>query len=96
VPHAKVLQGDALTMVQQLSFDVLIGNLPHVVTESLLGLLPRLSFRIAVLAVGESTDLDVLGHGFSWSEVTRTTGDDFLPPQPTVSRIVRVVPPVFS
>jgi len=92
VPHAKVLQGDALTMIQALSFDVLIGNLPNAVTESLLGLMPGLSFRTAVLAVGESTDLDVLGRGFSWTEVTTTSGDDFLPPQPSVSRIVRVAP----
>jgi len=92
VPHAKVLRGDALNLVQTLTFDVLIGNLPHAVTESLLELMPSLSFRTAVLAVGESTDLDVLGDGFSWSEVTRTTGDDFLPPQPGVSRIVRLVP----
>ena len=61
-------------------------------TESLLGLIPDLTFRVAVLAVGESTELDQLGPNFSWSEVTRITGDDFLPPQPSVSRIVRVVP----
>ena len=92
VPHAKVLQGDALEIIRGMSFDVLIGNLPHAVTESLLILMPSLSFRTAVLAVGESTDLDKLGAAFSWSEVTRITGDDFLPPQPSVSRIVRVVP----
>ena len=92
VPHAKVLQGDALEIIQRVSFDVLIGNLPNTVTESLLKLMPRLSFRTAILAVGESTDLDQLGSAFSWSEVTRISGDDFLPPQPSVSRIVRVVP----
>jgi phospholipid N-methyltransferase len=92
VPHATVMQGDALEMVCGMPFDVLIGNLPNWITESLIRLIPSLSFRTAVLAVGESTDLDQLGRGFSWSEVTRTTGDDFTPPQPTVSRIVRVVP----
>jgi 16S rRNA A1518/A1519 N6-dimethyltransferase RsmA/KsgA/DIM1 with predicted DNA glycosylase/AP lyase activity len=92
VPHAKVLQGDALKIIGSMSFDVLIGNLPHAVTESLLTLMPSLSFRTAVLAVSESTDLDKLGTAFSWSEVTRITGDDFLPPQPSISRIVRVVP----
>ena len=92
VPHAQVLQGDALEIIREMSFDVLIGNLPHVVTESLLKLLPSLSFRTAVLAMAESTDLDQLGHAFSWSEVTRVTGEDFLPPQPSVSRIVRIVP----
>jgi hypothetical protein len=92
VPHAKVLQGDALEIVQKVSFDVLIGNLPNAVTESLLKLIPGLSFRTAILAVGESTNLDQLGCAFSWSEVTRITGDDFLPPQSSVSRIVKVVP----
>lgn len=92
VPHANVVQGDALEIIGQFSFDVLIGNLPHRVTESLLKLMPSLSFRTAVLSVGESTNLDQLGSAFSWSEVTRITGDDFLPPQPSVSRIVRVIP----
>ena len=92
VPHANVKQGDALEIIQGISFDVLIGNLPNAITESLLTLLPGLSFQTAVLAVGESTDLDQLGSAFSWSEVTRIAGDDFLPPQPSVSRIVRVVP----
>ena len=75
-----------------MSFDVLIGNLPNTVTESLLSLMPELTFRVAVLAVGESTDLDQLRPHFSWSEVARITGDDFVPPQLSVSRIVRVVP----
>jgi 16S rRNA A1518/A1519 N6-dimethyltransferase RsmA/KsgA/DIM1 with predicted DNA glycosylase/AP lyase activity len=92
VPHANVVQGDALEMIRLMSFDVLIGNLPNTVTESLLGLLPVLQFRVAVLAVGESTDLDQLAPNFSWSEVTRITGNDFVPPQRSVSRIVRVVP----
>ena len=92
VPHANVVQGNALEIIQRLSFDVLVGNLPHAVTESLLKLMPRLSFRVAILAVGESTDLDQLGCAFSWSEVTEVSGNDFLPPQPGVSRIVKVVP----
>lgn len=92
VPHANLVQGDALEMIRLMSFDVLIGNLPNRVTEFLLGLIPDLTFRVAVLAVGESTDLDLLGQNYSWSEVTRITGDDFLPPQLSVSRIVRVVP----
>jgi methylase of polypeptide subunit release factors len=91
-PHAKVLQGDALEIIRGISFDVLIGNLPYAVTGSLLKLMPKLSFRTAILSVGESADLDSLGSEFSWSEVARTTGDDFLPPQPSVSRIVKVAP----
>ena len=92
VPHANVVQGEALEIIRLMSFDVLIGNLPNTVTESLLRLIPELTFRVAVLAVGESTDLDQLEPRFSWAAVARITGDDFVPPQLSVSRIVRVVP----
>lgn len=90
VPHANILQGEALELIQEISCDVLIGNLPNTVTESLLKILPGLSFRTAVLAVGESTRLDQLSPAFAWSEVTRITGNDFLPPQPSVSRVVKI------
>jgi hypothetical protein len=90
-PRAKVLQGDALELIQKVPCDVLIGNLPNTVTESLLKLLPRLSFRTAVLAIGESTDLDQLNPVFAWSEVTNITGDDFHPPQASGSRVVKAV-----
>ena len=92
VPHARVLQGDALELVKSLKFDVLIGNLPTTVTESLLGLMPQLSFRTAVLAVAESTDLAAISPTFTWTEVTTITGDDFRPPQPSVSRIIKISP----
>jgi 16S rRNA A1518/A1519 N6-dimethyltransferase RsmA/KsgA/DIM1 with predicted DNA glycosylase/AP lyase activity len=91
-PHARVVHGDALEIIRTISFDVLLGNLPHRVTESLLTMMPGLSFRTAVLSVAESADLGQLGAGLAWSEVARVTGDDFLPPQSGVSRIVRVVP----
>jgi hypothetical protein len=87
-----VIHGDALEIIGTISFDVLLGNLPHQVTESLIALLPSLSFRTAVLSIGESTDLGQLGADLAWSEVTRVSGEDFLPPQPGRSRIIRVVP----
>ena len=90
VPHAHVIHGDALEIISTIAFDVLIGNLPHGVTESLLTMLSDLSFRTAVLSVAESADLGQLGADLAWSDVETVTGDDFLPPQPGVSRIVRV------
>src|SRR5580704_15349096 len=42
VPHAKVVQGDALEIIHTMQFDVLIGNLPHRVTESLLTIIAGL------------------------------------------------------
>jgi 16S rRNA A1518/A1519 N6-dimethyltransferase RsmA/KsgA/DIM1 with predicted DNA glycosylase/AP lyase activity len=92
VPHAHVIHGDALEIIRAMPFDVLIGNLPHRVTDSLLAIMPALSFRTAVLSVSESADLGQLGAGLAWSEVVRTSGDDFIPPQPGVSRIIKVVP----
>lgn len=90
VPNANVVQGDALQLVRQMPFDVLIGNLPNYVTESLIDILDQQTFRTAVLAVGESTQLARLGPAFAISEVTTISGDDFRPPQPSVSRIVKV------
>lgn len=89
-PKATILIGDALTIVQNLSFDVLIGNLPGFVTDDLLAMLPRLEFRVAVLAVGDGADTGNISSDFAVSEVTKITGSDFIPPQPSVSRIVKV------
>jgi hypothetical protein len=90
VPWAEVIQGDALALVQEIPFDVLIGSLPNVVTESLIDQMSQLSFRTAVLAVGEATDLGRLEPAFSVTEVTTISDDDFTPAQPSVSRLVKV------
>jgi hypothetical protein len=90
VPHARVMQGDALQLIRKLPCEVLISNLPRVVTESLITLLPDISFRTAILSVGEATDLTQLGPEFTWSEITTVTGDDFIPPQSSVSRMVKI------
>ena len=90
VPRANVFQGNALTLVREIPFDVLIGNLPNYVTDLLIEILDELPFRTAVLAVGASTRLDRLPATFTVTEVTTVSGDDFRPSQPTVSRIVKV------
>lgn len=87
---AIVLQGDALEIISAVSFDVLIGSLPNFITEALIDMLPRLSFRTAVLAVGETTDLARLGSTFDVAEVATISADDFRPSQPTISRLVRI------
>lgn len=90
VPRAEVIQGDALQLARTLPHDVLIGNLPNAVTEVLVDVLPKLPFRTAVLAVGQRTDFSRVGSTFDIDEVTTITGDDFSPPQPSTSRIVRL------
>lgn len=90
VPHAEVIQGDALQLMRMIPFDVLIGSLPHATTDVLLRSLSEQQFRTAVLAVGESAKLSWLAAEFSMLEVTTLTGRDFSPPQASVSRLVRV------
>lgn len=90
VPHARVLQGDALELLRTVPCDVLISNLPHDVTEELLPSLEAVPFRVALVTVDESTDLSQLGQHFVWCEVAQITGDDFVPPQVGVSRIIRL------
>lgn len=77
--------------MRELPCDVLVANLPHWVTEKLIALLPELQFRSAILTVGESTSLYQLRPEFTWYEVETITGDDFLPPQQGVSRLVKIV-----
>lgn len=89
-PDAKVIQGEGLEVVRQLRFDILIGSLPNTVTELLIEILPELTFRTAVLAVGEGSDLDRLTPKFQVTEVTTISSSDFTPPQPSVSRLVKV------
>jgi 16S rRNA A1518/A1519 N6-dimethyltransferase RsmA/KsgA/DIM1 with predicted DNA glycosylase/AP lyase activity len=89
-PAARVIEGDALSSIREMRFDVLIGNLPHGVTDELLPMLRRLCFRTAVLSASPAARLDDLGPGLTWSDVTTTGGDDFVPPQPVRSRVVRI------
>lgn len=91
VPGARIIQGDALALVQAIPFDVLFSNLPYSVTAQLLDLLPQLDFRVAVIAMGEQTDLaDLQDAGFRCELVVRIGGTDFSPPQRPYSRVVRV------
>lgn len=88
-PHATVVHGDALRLVRELPCDVLIGSLPGEVTAGLLEILPSLDFRVAVLVVGAGTDLDPLGSTHRVTELAVLSGADYVPAQPSVSRLVR-------
>lgn len=90
VPYAHVIHGDAIGLVRDLPCDVLIANLPHWVTEKLIAVLPDLRFRSAILAVGDSSSLERLRPEFTWYEIETITGEDFLPPQQGVSRLIKI------
>jgi hypothetical protein len=64
-------------------------SLPNTVTELLVDVLPELSFRTAVLAVGEMANLDRLLPEFRVSEVVTISSTDSTLPQPSVSRLMR-------
>ena len=89
VPRATVITDDALDVLPRIRFDVLLGNLPTGVTERLIPHLATRGFRVAVLAVGENTDLNTLAE-LDFLEITTIAGTDFTPPQPGLSRLVRV------
>ncbi len=90
VPHAQVIQGDALVFLPTLRCDVLLSNLPSRLTAPLVGLLPRLGFRLAVTTVSSIDELTALEAVFAIESVTVLEPDDFRPRQSAKAEIVRV------
>lgn len=93
--HATVLNTDGIALLREgkLHADVILGNLPTKVTAELVSLLPRLKFRVAVLAAGAMEPFEDIGNVLDYSVLTTIQGDDFTPPQPSTSLLVRVTPP---
>jgi predicted O-methyltransferase YrrM len=90
VPHATVIQGDALAIIQNIPCDVLLSNLPRVPTKKVIELLPQLAVRTAVVATGERPNLDALRGYFTSEVVTSAGGTDFRPPQPVRTLLVKL------
>ena len=92
VPNATIICADGVALIQDgaLPCDVLLCNLPTDVTNSLIPTLPGLNFRTAVLSVGSLCELDRARGTLSYSIITTITDDDFTPPQPGRSTLVRV------
>lgn len=90
--YATIHNADGVALLRdgRLCADVILGNLPHRVTTELAALLPRLRFRVAVLAAASMEPFDTLGDGLSYSVLTTIAGNDFTPPQPSTSLLVRV------
>jgi hypothetical protein len=90
VPHATVIQGDAFSIIQNVPCDVLLSNLPTGTTDRLIQLLPTLGFRTAVLATDERANLNAVGPDFVIEQIATVSGDDFRPPQPGQSLLVKI------
>lgn len=90
IPHATVVQGDALALLCDLSCDVLLSNLPREPTQRVIDALPQLAVRTAVVATGENPDLSVLKDYFESEVVASIGGEDFRPPQPVHSLLIKL------
>jgi ribosomal RNA adenine dimethylase len=90
VPRGNVVQGDALAILPTMSCDKLLSNLPSGLMPSVVGLLPRLDFRVAVITVQSIDTLAPLKDVFELETVTMLESHDFWPPQSAGAEVVRV------
>ncbi|HEY6424384.1 MAG TPA: rRNA adenine N-6-methyltransferase family protein [Pseudonocardiaceae bacterium] len=90
VPHAHVIQGDALRILPTVRCDVLLSNLPSMLIPAVVGLLPRLDFRAAVITAPSIDGLAPLEDVFELEAVTMLESHDFRPPQSASAEVVRV------
>lgn len=92
-PGAVVLQADALEALGRTDADIILANLPHTLTEAVLACLGEKTFRRALIAVHEGDDVArlerVAGGRLRLEPLFTLAGDDFTPPQPFGSRMVR-------
>jgi 16S rRNA A1518/A1519 N6-dimethyltransferase RsmA/KsgA/DIM1 with predicted DNA glycosylase/AP lyase activity len=89
VPQARVIQGDALTVITRLHCDVLLSNLPSSITQKVIEKLPELSVRTVVMATGDDNSFENV-RNYSRELVVSIGGDDFQPPQPVQSHIIKL------
>ena len=92
LPHAQVIQGDALAVLPTVRLDVLVSNLPSTLTPALVELLPRLDFRVALVTVPSIESLAPLEGSFTLEVIALLEPDDFRPRQAGRAEIVRVTP----
>lgn len=90
VPHAHVIQGDALHILPPVRCDVLLSNLPWKLTPTLVGLLSGLDFRVALVTVSSIDKLTSLNGSFILEAVTVLEPDDFRPRQMKRATVVRI------
>ncbi|MGH3882574.1 MAG: rRNA adenine N-6-methyltransferase family protein [Pseudonocardiaceae bacterium] len=90
VPRAEVIQGDALSILPTVRCDVLLSNLPSSLMPAVVGLLPRLSFRVAVITVPSMGKLAPLEGVFVLEAVTMLEPHDFQPLQSARAEVVMV------
>ncbi len=94
--HARVLQGDALTLLASLSFDSLLSNLPHYLTDAVMHALTDRRFLRALVTVCEGHPLEAFEGRLARARSLRLEPEDFTPTQPFASQVYVVTPKVAS
>lgn len=90
VPHARVIEGDALAVLPGLRCDLLLSNLPSRLTPAVVSLLSTLDFRVALATVPSIEALASLQRSFVLQPVTELEPDDFRPRQEAAAEIVKI------
>lgn len=90
IPHARVIQGDALTIMPTVRCDVLLSNLPSKLTPVLVELLPKLEFRVALITAAAIDELTPLKNSFALEAITILEPDDFQPRQAARAEVIKV------
>jgi len=91
-PRARVINVDAIERLPELSFDVLLSNLPYNLTDQIIEILKRKKFRCAIMAIKIDHNIDIYRSVFEIDELVVLDKHDFMPPQNYRSRLVRLVP----
>lgn len=90
VPHAHVIEGDALAILPTLPCDILLSNLPSRLTPAVVALLSMLNFRVALVTTPSIEKLALLKDSFALESVAELEPDDFRPRQDTRVEIVKI------
>jgi 16S rRNA A1518/A1519 N6-dimethyltransferase RsmA/KsgA/DIM1 with predicted DNA glycosylase/AP lyase activity len=90
IPHAQVIEGDALRILSTVRCDVLLSNLPSRLAPSLIGLLPSLHFRVAIVTVSSIDNLLSLEDAFMLDAVAVLEPHDFWPQQAGRATVVKI------
>ncbi len=86
-----IYQKDAIEMLEKTDARKIISNLPFFLTIDVLNVLIKKDFDIAVMSVRNDDNLDYYTQYFFITEIDVITENDFFPPQPFKSKIIKIV-----
>lgn len=91
-PDAEVIQGDVVQILPDLDFDVVFSNLPFFLSEKVIRVLSRKTFRCGFVSVKSDFDFGDFTSALNIQEIMTLNGEDFFPRQPFKSKVIRIEP----